>query len=165
MLQTNLGIPIKEKDGKITDLLFAMKKRGFGAGWWNGVGGKVGVGEGAVPGETIEEALHREAKDELNIEIGEIEKVAEIKFKFPHQKDWDQIMHVYFVRSFQGEPEESEEMRPQWFKIEDVPWDKMWPGDIYWMKPVFEGKKVKGNFVFEENHKLVSHVVEEVSAL
>lgn len=159
MLQTNLGIPIKEKDGKITDLLFAMKKRGFGAGWWNGVGGKV------QPGETVEDGLKREAKEELNIDLGEIEKVAEIKFKFPHQKDWDQVMHVYFVRTFQGEPEESEEMRPQWFKLENVPWDKMWPGDIYWMKPVFMGNKVKGSFVFEENHKLVSHVVEMVEAL
>jgi 8-oxo-dGTP pyrophosphatase MutT (NUDIX family) len=37
-----------------------MKKRGFGEGRWNGVGGKV------EPGESIEAALIREAKEEVN---------------------------------------------------------------------------------------------------
>ncbi len=32
---------IKKNDGVITDVCLAMKKRGFGAGRWNGVGGKV----------------------------------------------------------------------------------------------------------------------------
>ena len=34
-------------------ILLGMKKRGFGAGWWNGYGGKVQAGE------TIEEAAKR----------------------------------------------------------------------------------------------------------
>jgi len=34
-------------------ILLGMKKRGFGAGWWNGFGGKV------QPDETIEEAAKR----------------------------------------------------------------------------------------------------------
>jgi len=34
-------------------ILLGMKKRGFGAGWWNGFGGKV------QQGETIEEAAKR----------------------------------------------------------------------------------------------------------
>ena len=34
-------------------ILLGMKKRGFGAGWWNGFGGKV------QSGETIEEAARR----------------------------------------------------------------------------------------------------------
>lgn len=38
-------------------VLLGMKKRGFGAGKWNGFGGKV------QPGETIEQAAHR---SELN---------------------------------------------------------------------------------------------------
>ena len=46
------------KDGKI---LLAEKKRGFGQGLLNGVGGKV------EPDETIEEAMIREAKEEIGI--------------------------------------------------------------------------------------------------
>lgn len=37
----------------LTLVLLGMKKRGFGAGKWNGFGGKV------QPGETIEEAARR----------------------------------------------------------------------------------------------------------
>jgi len=38
-------------------ILLGMKKRGFGAGWWNGFGGKV------QQGETIEEAAKRSTKE------------------------------------------------------------------------------------------------------
>ena len=44
---------IIEKDS----ILLGMKKRGFGAGWWNGFGGKV------QQGETIEEAAKRSIKE------------------------------------------------------------------------------------------------------
>ncbi len=41
---------------KNNHILLAMKKRGFGADRWNGVGGKL------EPGETIEQALVRECQ-------------------------------------------------------------------------------------------------------
>ena len=40
-------------------VLLAMKKRGFGEGKWNGVGGKLD------PGETVEQALVRECQEEI----------------------------------------------------------------------------------------------------
>ena len=40
-----------------------MKKRGFGAGKWNGFGGKV------EPGETIVEAAVREVKEECGYDV------------------------------------------------------------------------------------------------
>ena len=43
-------------------ILLAMKKRGFGMGRWNGVGGKI------EPGETIEEATARECREEIEQE-------------------------------------------------------------------------------------------------
>jgi 8-oxo-dGTP pyrophosphatase MutT (NUDIX family) len=56
MRNTTLLFLVKKQDNKITDVLLAMKKRGFGAGRWNGVGGKLGEGE------TIEQAVIRESK-------------------------------------------------------------------------------------------------------
>lgn len=44
---------------KENQILLAMKKRGFGAGKWNGAGGKINAGE------TIEEATTREVDEEL----------------------------------------------------------------------------------------------------
>lgn len=57
-------------------ILLAMKKRGFGAGKWNGLSGKV------EEGETIEDAARREAKEEGGIDIGEMEKVGVVDFEF-----------------------------------------------------------------------------------
>lgn len=39
-------------------VLLAMKKKGFGEGWWNGYGGKVEAGE------TVEAAMVRELREE-----------------------------------------------------------------------------------------------------
>lgn len=47
-------------------ILLGMKKRGFGAGRWNGFGGKV------LSGETIEETAKREIREEAGIEVEEI---------------------------------------------------------------------------------------------
>ncbi len=44
---------VKRTDGNITEICLAMKKRGFGMGRWNGVGGKV------EKGEAIEDAALR----------------------------------------------------------------------------------------------------------
>ena len=52
---------IKKNNGSITDICLAMKKRGFGKGRWNGVGGKVEAGE------TIEAAAMREAREEIGV--------------------------------------------------------------------------------------------------
>ncbi|MEJ0073651.1 MAG: NUDIX domain-containing protein [Candidatus Saccharibacteria bacterium] len=53
------------------EVLLAMKKRGFGAGRWNGVGGKLD------PGETVEQALVRECQEEIGVTPTEYHRVAE----------------------------------------------------------------------------------------
>ena len=57
-------------------ILLAMKKRGFGAGKFNGVGGKV------VNGESIEEATVREAREEISVLIclADLSKKAVLNF-------------------------------------------------------------------------------------
>ena len=43
-------------------ILLAMKKRGFGVGKWNGVGGKI------KKEESIEQAVQRETKEEIMVD-------------------------------------------------------------------------------------------------
>lgn len=57
-------------------VLLGMKKRGFGAGRWNGFGGKV------RDGETIEEAARREMEEEAGIQPSTFERVGVIDFEF-----------------------------------------------------------------------------------
>lgn len=68
---------INKKDNKV---LIAMKKRGFGVGKWNGIGGK------CEPGESIEKTLIREAEEEIGVRPISYKKVAEIKFFFQKRR-------------------------------------------------------------------------------
>lgn len=137
---------VKKLNEEITDICLAMKKRDFGVNRWNGVGGKVDDQK-----ETIEDAAKRETKEEIDVSVKELYKVAELSFYFPHNSVWNQIVHVYFTESWDGEPKESEEMNPKWFLLEEIPFQEMWPDDIFWLPEVVKGKLLKATFKFGEN--------------
>lgn len=125
-------------------ILLGMKKRRFGTGKWNGFGGKLENGESAV------ENAVRELKEEISISIkpGDVEKVGCLDFYFKDKPEWNQKMHIFLVKNWEGEPQESEETRPEWFDIKDIPFDTMWPDDKHWLPIVLAGKKVEGRFGF-----------------
>ncbi len=145
LINSTLLFLIKKTEGKISEICLAMKKRGFGEGRWNGAGGKVDDLK-----ETIEEGAIRETKEEIGVVAKNIKKVAEMSFYFPHNPDWNQAVHTYFCESWEGEISESEEMKPRWFKIEEIPFEKMWPDDPFWLPEVIKGKFVKAEFEFGE---------------
>ncbi|MBI5228949.1 8-oxo-dGTP diphosphatase [Candidatus Micrarchaeota archaeon] len=146
-------------------ILLGMKKRGFGAGRWNGFGGK------PKGGESLEEAAKRELLEEarVSIEINDLKKVAEISFHFPFvpkEKEWNQLVHIYFAEKWSGEPRETDEMLPKWFSVASLPFDKMWADDEHWMPLVLAGNKVKSVFVFaEDNKSIASKRIELVESL
>jgi len=143
------------------EVLLAMKKRGFGAGRWNGVGGKLD------PGETIEQAMIRECQEEIGITPVEYHKIVEHDFILDSegQDPWHMYGHTYICTEWEGEPVETEEMAPQWFKIGDIPYDEMWQDDRYWMPQVFDGKLLKTIFTFDENDNMLTQEITEVASL
>ena len=126
------------------EVCLAKKKRSLGAGMWNGCGGK------AEPGETIEQAAVRETKEEICVDVAipDLHAAGIIKFHFADQPQWDQEVHVFYTHRWQGEPQETAEMAPQWFKIAAIPYSQMWPDDIYWMPKMFAGQKFTGECRF-----------------
>ncbi len=143
---------------KSDSILLAMKKRGFGEGRWNGVGGKV---EGA---ETVEQAMVRETQEEIGVTPTVYEKVGDIRFD-EYFKGEPTLMHVHvFVASeWEGEPLESEEMAPKWFLKTEIPYEKMWSDDPYWLPSVIDGKKISADFKLDESDAIVSHTITEVA--
>lgn len=147
----------------VEHVLLGIKKRGFGNGKINGFGGKI------ESGESVEEAVIRELWEEAGVNTYPelIEKMAELTFIFPSipenkKWEWDQVVHVFLVRGWEGEPKESEEMRPVWAHVKSIPFDKMWQDDRHWLPVVLCNKKIKGRFVFkEDNERLLEVDMEE----
>ncbi len=135
-----------------------MKKRGFGAGKWNGFGGKVS------DAETIEGAAKREMQEEAGIEVRDLDKVGIIDFEFKGNPEISQV-HIFKSDNFSGEPTESEEMKPQWFHVDEIPFDKMWPDDKYWIPLFLNGKKFKGRFLLDELDVILEQELVEVKEI
>ena len=105
MRQATLCFLVREVNGE-KELLLAMKKKRFGVGKWNGVGGKLDFNK--------------------------------------------------------GEPKESKEMRPKWFKVDEIPFDEMWPDDEFWLPKVLNGKKVKAKFIFKPGELIDSYEIKTI---
>ena len=157
--QLTLCIPIK--DSKV---LLGMKKRGFGAGRWNGFGGKI---EG---NETIKQGALRELSEEVGIKSGKLEKVGILEFTFQNDEKVLQV-HVFKLTGFTEKPVETEEMRPQWFLFDQIPFSQMWSDDEYWFPLLLKNKLFRGAFLFdrpsdaEYSAKILGQKLEEVSVL
>ncbi|ETE58587.1 7,8-dihydro-8-oxoguanine triphosphatase [Ophiophagus hannah] len=82
-------------------VLLGMKKRGFGAGLWNGFGGKVQVGE------TVEQAARRELQEESSLTVDTLQKTGQITFEFVGNSELMEV-HIFRAESFHGDPTESD---------------------------------------------------------
>jgi len=131
------------------EICLGMKKRGFGVGLWNGTGGKV------LEGETSEDAAKREAKEEFGIDLIELNDMGKIIFIY---KDGVELeSSIYVSRKWNGEPAESEEMKPMWFKTNDLPYESMWSDDKLWLYKILGGKKIEASFYFNNDGKSIEN--------
>ena len=137
------------RDGKI---LLPMKKRGFGAGNYNGYGGKKDPVDNTIDETAIRE-LWEEAR--LTARAEHLDRRAVIDFHFPAKPEFNQRVHVYFLEQWEGEPVETEEMKPEWFNMDAILYDKMWDSDRIWLPIVLSGKKIGATFVWKEDNKTV----------
>lgn len=142
---------------KSKQVLFGMKKQGFGAGKYNGFGGKV------KDNEDIKEAAIRELFEECNVTAKNIEHAAELTFFFSKKPEWNQTVHVFLAEKWAGQPKESDEMLPKWFRFNEIPFEKMWQDDLHWLPLVLNNKRVKAEFTFGgDNESIIDMKVNEM---
>jgi len=135
-------------------ILLAMKKRGFGAGRYNGYGGKL------HKGESIKEAALRELAEEAEVTSANLVEAGVLNFNF-EGKDESLEVHLFRDGNFSGEARETEEMKPEWFAHSEIPFDSMWPDDKYWLPIFLEGKNIDGTFWFKDENTLLKHELHE----
>ncbi len=75
-------------------------------------------------GETVEEAVVREIKEEVNLDF-KIERLLEV-FSNPNRDPRFHLVSVVFVGHAIGEPKASSDAKEaKVYKLEDIPWDKL----------------------------------------
>jgi 8-oxo-dGTP diphosphatase / 2-hydroxy-dATP diphosphatase len=152
-----LCIPTKNEQ-----VLLGMKKRGFGVGRWNGFGGKIEDCD-----KSIEAAAKREIYEEVGIADGTLENIGCIQFSFQSEENNLEV-HIFKLTNFETAPVETEEMLPQWFYIDTIPFDQMWPDDRFWFPYLLENKKFMGTFLLDRpsdaaySSKIIAMSLEEV---
>ena len=125
------------RDGEV---LLIDKLTGIGEGKVNGPGGKID------PGETAEKAIIRECQEELHITPLKPLKMGELCFAMSDIPDIH--CHVFMAEEFTGEPKPTVEANPFWRKIAEIPYEKMWEDDQYWLPQMLAGKQFFAQFDF-----------------
>lgn len=128
-------------------VLLGRKKRGFGIGYVVGLGGKF------EPGETAEEAVVREIREEAGVEVapGDLDRRGDLNYVFPSRPAWSQRSTVFVVRKWAGDPVPSDELDPVWFDVASLPVDEMWHDARFWLPGVLAGGQVSREFSFADD--------------
>lgn len=136
------------------EVLLGLKKRGFGINKWNGFGGKIEVGE------TAAECASRELTEECGVVAKTLEWRAQLLFTF---RDSPKLMrvHVFVATSFEGDPVETEEMKPKWFSVDHLPLSDMWHDDQFWMHKLIAGETFHAWFDYLAGGETVNTVAQQ----
>lgn len=107
---------------KDNDKIFATQ-RGYGdlKGGWEFPGGKV------EPHETLQEALKREIKEELDVEIEVDDFVAKIEYDYPN---FHLSMNCFFVRIINGKLKLKEHSNAKWLASDELDSVDWLPADL-----------------------------------
>lgn len=144
------------KDEKV---LLGLRKKvssGLGEGIVSGIGGKIGDSE-EFRNETSDEALLREVREEVCVEVTNFRKMGRVRFININKPKWNMDVVVYVVDGWEGEPAETEVMKPLWFDVNDLPRQRMWKDNLYWVPKVLAGEIVDVVFLFGEDGEMLEY--------
>ena len=151
-INTTLVLILKEDK-----ILLGEKKRGFAKGTLNGIGGK------QDPGESIEQAMIRETQEEIGVTPLSYELIGKINFNVWYKGEHvNMFLSIYTCDKYLGKIVETEEMIPNWYDKNNIPFERMLQDDLLWLPMALVGKKFVGDVKFDQNMEMLSHHFEEI---
>ena len=114
-----------EKDGKYLMLHRVKKKNDVNHDKWIGIGGHI------ESGETVDECILRETKEETGLTLTSFRKCGEILFD---SAPWpEEMMHLYYTDDFTGELTDCDEGELVWLEKEKLRELPAWEGDFIFL--------------------------------
>jgi 8-oxo-dGTP diphosphatase len=138
-------------NGQTLMLHRVKKENDMHEGKWNGLGGKL------EPGETPEECIIREVKEESGLTLSNPQLKGILTFPmFDGIDDW--MAFVFTASDFTGQLIDSPEGNLKWINDTEVFNLNLWPGDRIFLKWLEEDRFFSGKFIYK-NKKLIDHTV------
>jgi 8-oxo-dGTP diphosphatase len=111
-------------------------------GKWNGLGGKL------EPGETPEECVIREVREESGLSIGNPRLCGLLMFPAFKGDDW--YVFVFTASDFSGELIDSPEGKLEWIEDNQLSSLNLWQSDHIFFPWIVKGKFFSAKFEYEE---------------
>lgn len=139
------------KDGKTLMLHRIKKDADVHKGKYNGLGGKF------LPGETPEECVVREVREESGLEIKNPRLRAVMTFpEFKDHEDW--LVFLFTADQFSGEISECNEGELKWIDDKDLLKLHLWEGDKLFLTWLEKDQFFSAKFYYK-NGNLIDHKV------
>jgi 8-oxo-dGTP diphosphatase len=151
LTRTCLCLLTRVVDGE-PQVLLGYKKTGLGTGKIVALGGHL------EERETAAQAAAREVKEESGIAVAadSLGAAAHITFLFPTRPAWDMTVEVFLAGAWSGEPAETDEIRPEWFPVAALPFDRMWDDGKHWLPRVLAGERLRATFSYAPDRETVA---------
>ncbi len=139
------------------EVLLIERLSDYARGMISGPGGK------RQPGESFEQCVVRECREEIAVEPHNFRLGADLFFDFTS----GMRMHccAYFTHEWSGEPKPSVEAIPFWCKRDRLPLMHMWQDDALWLPYVLQGGRIRAYFIFDDDKQMLSHCIRWLPAV
>ena len=123
---------ILQREGKI--LLTRRKREAHQGGLWEFPGGKQELGE------TLEQCLQRELKEEIDIEVDAVKHFDVLRYRYPEK---EVELHFFTCSIFQGDPKPLESIEMAWVPKGELVFYEFPAADRPVLKKILQGQLEK----------------------
>jgi 8-oxo-dGTP diphosphatase len=138
--------PLRERGGNL-EVLLGEKRTGLGIGRVVGPGGKV------ESGESHRRAAVREVYEEVGLVVEEqaLIPIAQMSYPFLTRPHLSQRSRAFIVREFSGTPSVSDELAPSWWRIDEIPYGRMWADAMLWLPQALWGEFQQATITIDDD--------------